>query len=304
MEFEPDVDALPLERDIAVADEHLGLGNDYRPRHLSPSSASLYQQCPRKWRHRYIDRLPDPPGEPALVGTFAHLVLEHLLQLPEGQRSQDAAKTLARKHWPEIEQEADYQALGLNDTEAKAFRWKAWEAIAGLWALENPDETEVHATEHEVQVDISGVPFRGIIDRVDVVDNSLVISDYKSGKAPSDRFRHRPLKQVLLYAAAIEASFGQRPLGARLLYLGQRTLGVRVTPSNLSAAVGELASTWSSLTNDCERNEFATSTGPLCAWCPFLAECPDGQQEVIARNEAGSVRADAPGLAVVYAEAG
>lgn len=231
-------------------------------------------------------------------------MLEHLLQKPEGERSQDAAKKLARDHWPEIEHDKDYVALGLTDSQAKTFRWKAWEAIAGLWTLENPDETEVHATEHEVQVDIGGVPFRGIIDRVDIVKESLVISDYKSGKAPDDRYRHRPLKQVLLYAAAVEASFGQRPLGARLLYLGQRTLGVRVTQQNLSDAVDELATTWSSLTNDCESNEFATSTGPLCAWCPFLAECPDGQQEVVSRNEAGSVRADAPGLAVIYAQAG
>lgn len=304
MEFEASSDELVDERDLTVDDEHLGLGDDYRPRHLSPSSASLYQQCPRKWRHRYVDRLPDPPGEAALVGTFAHLVLEHLLQLPAGQRSQDAAKKLARKHWSEIEAEADYQALQLGEAEAKTFRWKAWEAIAGLWALEIPDETEVHATEHEVQVDVAGVPFRGIIDRVDIVDDSLVITDYKSGKAPSDRFRHRPLKQVLLYAAAVEATFGRRPLGARLHYLGQRTLGIRVTPANLAAVVDELATTWSSLTGDCERNEFATLTGPLCAWCPFLAECPDGQAEVIARNEAGSVRADAPGLAVVYAQAG
>jgi putative RecB family exonuclease len=303
MEFDPELD-VPDVPDLAVADEHLGLGTDYRPRHLSPSSAGLYQQCPRKWRHRYVDRLPDPPGEPALVGTFAHLVLEHLLQLPVGQRSQDAAKQLARRLWPEIEQEPDYQALHLTQTQAKGFRWKAWEAIAGLWVLENPDETQVHATEHEVQVDIAGVPFRGIIDRVDVIDDALVISDYKSGRAPAERFRHRPLKQVLLYAAAVEASFGQRPLGARLLYLGQRTLGVRVTPQNLSAAVDELATTWSSLSSDCDSGEFATSTGPLCAWCPFLAECPDGRQEVVARNEAGSVRADAPGLAIVYAEAG
>ena len=300
MEFAPE----PPVRDLTVADEHLGLGSDYKPRHLSPSSANLYQQCPRKWRHRYVDRLPDPPGEPALVGTFAHLVLEHLLQLPEGQRSQDAAKKLARDYWHEMEQEKDYQALGLTDEQSKSFRWKAWEAIAGLWVLENPDETQVHSTEHEVEVDISGVPFRGIIDRVDVVDDALVITDYKSGKAPLDRYRNRPLKQVLLYAAAVEASFGQRPSGARLHYLGQRTLGVRVTPSNLGAAVHELSATWSSLTSACETNQFATSTGPLCAWCPFLSECPDGQKEVVARNEAGSVRADAPGLAVIYAEAG
>ena len=287
----------PHVRGLNAADGNIGMGIDYRPRHLSPSSASLYQQCPRKWRHRYVDRLPDPPGEPALVGTFAHLILEHLLRLPEGQRSQDAAKELLlASTGPRWSKKRTTRRSTLSDAQAKAFRWKAWEAVAGLWLLENPDETQVHATEHEVQVDISGVPFRGIIDRVDVVDEQLVITDYKSGKAPSDRFRARPLKQVLLYAAAVEASLGQRPLGARLHYLGQRTLGVRVTPSNLGDAVQELGATWSSLISACENNQFDTSTGPLCAWCPFLAECPDGQKEVIARNEAGSVRADAPGL--------
>ena len=264
----------------------------------------MYQQCPRKWRYRYVDRLPDPPGEPALVGTFAHLVLEHLLQLPEGQRSKDQAKRLARSLWPEIESDDDYRALGLTDSDAKAFRWKAWLAIEGLWVLEDPDTTEVHATEHEVQIDIAGVPFRGIVDRIDVLDSELVITDYKSGKAPSDRFRARPLKQVLLYAAAVKASTGQRPMGARLHYLGQRTLGVRVTERNLSMVTDELAATWSSLNDDAARDDFAATTGPLCAWCPFLAECAEGQAEVKERHEHGRVRADAPGLAVVYAEAG
>ncbi|MEM7094088.1 MAG: PD-(D/E)XK nuclease family protein [Actinomycetota bacterium] len=301
MEFEPGPD-------LEVEASPITPGSDSQPRHLSPSSSNLYQQCARKWRFRYLDRLPDPPGVPALVGTFAHLVLEHLLQHPEGQRSQDQAKRLARSLWPEFEREPDYQALGLTEADAKDFRWKSWIAIEGLWALENPDETEVHATEHEIQVDIGGVPFRGIIDRVDVIERGdhkhLVVSDYKSGKAPAQRFRNRPLKQVLLYAAALESATGQRPFGARLLYLGQRTMGVRVTEANLAASVEELQGTWESLNADWSRGEFDATTGPLCAWCPFLHACAEGQAEVRERSEAGNVRADAPGLAVIYAEAG
>jgi len=294
--------------DLTVDDEHLGTSSSddgpYQPRHLSPSSSNLYRQCPRKWQHRYVDRLADPPGQPALVGTFAHLVLEHLLALPVGHRTQDAAKTIARDCWPEIEHDDDYASLGLTAADAKAFRWRAWQAIEGLWALEDPNDTDVHATEHEVQIAVNEVPFRGIVDRIDVIDGELVISDYKSGKAPPDRFRHRPLKQVLLYAAAVEAETGQRPMGARLLYLGQRTLGVRVTERNLDDAVTELGETWASLTSDCAKQEFAATTGPLCAWCPFLAVCAEGQAEVRERDGAGRVRADAPGLAVIYAEAG
>lgn len=297
MEFEPT-------RDLEVDEAHLGLDAERRPRHLSPSSSGMYQQCPRKWRFRYVDRLPDPPGQAALIGTFAHLVLEHLLQRPAGQRTREAAKGLARSLWSEFERDEDYRELGLSDADAKAFRWRAWIAIEGLWALEDPDATEVHATEHEVQVDIKGVPFRGIVDRIDVHEDQLVITDYKSGKAPSDRFRARPLKQVLLYAAAVEAGTGQRPMGARLHYLGQRTLGVRVTDRNLGIVTDELAATWQALNDDARTGEFAADTGPLCAWCPFLSECTEGQAEVRARHDAGRVRADAPGLAVIYAEAG
>ena len=36
------------------------------PRHLSPSSASAFEQCARRWKLRYLDRLPDPPGAAAL----------------------------------------------------------------------------------------------------------------------------------------------------------------------------------------------------------------------------------------------
>ncbi len=288
--------------DLVVADEFVApSGNDLRPKHLSPSSSGMYQQCPRKWRHRYVDRLPDPPGVPALVGTFAHLVLEHLLQLPAGSRSKPAAKNLARALWPEIETEPDYKALALDVDQARAFRWRAWQAIEGLWALEDPNETEVHATEQEVQVTIGSVPFRGIIDRLDRRNGELVVSDYKSGKAPSDRFRDKPLKQVLYYAAAVHASTGERPLGAQLLYLGQRSLKIRVTDERLQAANDDLDATWAQLTSDCERNEFRATTSALCAWCPFIAHCDEGQAEVITRNDAGRVRADAPALAVMFA---
>lgn len=62
---------------------------------LSPSSASTFEQCPLRWRFRYIDRLPDPPGPDAVVGTFAHLVFEHLLELDPADRTPDRARTLA-----------------------------------------------------------------------------------------------------------------------------------------------------------------------------------------------------------------
>ncbi len=250
---------------------------------------------------RYVDRIPDPPGQAALAGTFAHLVLEHLLQEDPANRSTERAKVLAREHWPEIENDEGFIELGLTDDEARHFRWIAWKAIEGLWTLENPQGVVVEATEQLIDADVGGVPFRGIVDRLDREPDGLVVSDYKSGKAPRPRYVDAKLSQVLLYAAAIGEQIGIRPKRARLLYLGQRTIETDVTDSAVETVVGELADTWSAMTTSCETETFAASTGPLCGWCPYADQCDEGQAEIKSRLEQGRIRLDAPALELIGA---
>ncbi|NIR37366.1 MAG: PD-(D/E)XK nuclease family protein, partial [Actinobacteria bacterium] len=214
------------------------------PPRLSPSGASTFEQCPRRWRHRYVDRLPDPPGEAALAGSFAHRVLELLMQCPPAERTPDTAREIAGREWPETESSDDYRALGHDADGGRRFKWRAWQAIEGLWKLEDPSTVEVRATEHDVEAELAGVPFRGIVDRLEEEGDGLVVTDYKSGKAPSARFRRGRLDQVLLYAAAVEAAVGEMPVRARLLYLGQRPVGIDVTRTELDTVTEKLAATW------------------------------------------------------------
>lgn len=285
--------------DAVVEDDALGAVGDGRPPYLSPSSASMYQGCPKRWQFRYIERLPDPPGEAALSGTFAHRVLELLFQEPPPARTRDRARELAREVWPETEAHPAYQALGLDDDGARAFRWKGWLAIDGLWAVEDPTAVRVRATERMIDTEVAGVPFRGVIDRLDHTEASFAVTDYKSGRAPSLRFADSRLSQVLLYAAAVEASDHARPEIARLVYLGQRVIDVAVTDDVLDPVVDALAHTWQSVNDDCARGEFAPKPGPLCAWCPYAARCPEGQAEVLRRYELGLVSASAPAVSAL-----
>lgn len=269
------------------------------PLHLSPSSASCFEQCPRRWRFKYVDRLPDPSGQAALVGGFAHRVLELLCQLPPARRTIDQAKALARTCWPEVEADPDYQALALDEAEARAFRWSSWLAVTGLWALEDPAAAQVVATEAAVRATLGQVPFVGIIDRVDRVGDDLVVSDYKSGTLPSARFQDDKVAQVLLYAAAWAEAEQRRPRRARLLYLGQRIIDIPVTDENLGQAVAALGATWASLDEACRRDRFEPRPGVLCGWCPFADRCPEGRAELTARRDQGRLPANAPALALV-----
>jgi len=254
------------------------------PRRLSPSGAGTFEQCPRRWRMRYVERLPDPPGEAALAGSFAHRVLELLMQRDPHERTVEVAKAIARTEWPGVEADPDFRALGFDEAGGKHFRWKAWQAIEGLWALEDPKDVEVRATEHDVEADLGGVPFRGIVDRLDEEGDGLVVTDYKSGKAPSARFRRGRLDQVLLYAAAVEQATGEMPVHARLLYLGQRPVGIKVTREEIDGVVDKLAGTWAAINTACATDEFEPRTGPLCGWCPYVDRCPEGTKEIAKRQ--------------------
>ena len=268
------------------------------PKRLSPSAASTFDQCPRRWRFRYIENRPEPSGEAALVGSFVHRVLELLLAEAPQERTIERAKQLARDTWPETAARDDFSDLSLDPQAERAFRWKGWYAIEGLWTLEDPAGIQVHSTEQRVEVQLDGVPFVGIIDRVEQDTDGLVVTDYKSGRPPRARFRADKLHQVLLYAAALR-ELDHAPTRARLLYLGSTVVETDATDDAVAEAVGQLRGTWDQLVDACEHDTFVPKTGPLCGWCPHLLDCPEGRAEVEQRIAAGRIRDDAPAVALV-----
>jgi putative RecB family exonuclease len=269
------------------------------PVYLSPSSAASFEGCPRRWKFKYVDQLPEPSSEAALVGSFAHLVLEHLCQLRPAERTIDSAKTLSRALWEGFEANEDYRSLELDTDAGRAFRWNAWQCIAGLWALEDPAGIDVVSTEEKVRTTLGDVPFVGIIDRVDQIDDALVVTDYKSGTLPGIRWRDDKIQQVLLYAAALHTETGEMPRSARLIYLKQSIVDIPVTQVKLDEATEQLAQTWGTLKSACENDEFEARPGVLCGWCPFVEQCPEGRAELVRRVAAGKLPAHAPARSLV-----
>jgi putative RecB family exonuclease len=156
---------------------------------------------------------------------------------------------------------------------------------------------QVKATERMVDTQVGDVPFRGVVDRLDIRDDSsLVITDYKSGRAPTARFADSRLAQVLLYSAAVEAIDGMRPSMARLVYLGQRVIDVVATDEVIQPVVEQLHVTWRAINTDRETDEYTPKPGPLCAWCPYAAQCDEGRAEILRRAELGLLPPTAPAV--------
>ncbi len=256
-----------------------GTSTPRMPRYISPSAAGTFRRCPARWRYRYVDRLPDPPGRPALLGTFVHRILEELLELEPALRHPDMARTVARRVWPEMSSSADFLALELDEGEQRRFRWDGWHLVEAYFRMEDPAAVRVVKNEQRVRAALAGVPFMGIIDRVERVGDEIVVTDYKTGKAPTARFEGERLEQVLLYAAALAAN-GSEPGRARLMYLGNRTIEVEVSDEGTSRVVEALAATWAELGDSVEADEFPTRPGRQCGWCPYAEVCPDGRLQL------------------------
>tara|TARA_Y100000741_G_scaffold267651_1_gene207975 strand:- start:2804 stop:3706 length:903 start_codon:yes stop_codon:yes gene_type:complete len=274
------------------------------PTALSPSSASTFSQCPQRWKFRYIDRLPDPPGRSALLGTFAHAVLEHLFQEQPESRTKEKAKSIASALWPETDSDPDFIALGLDDQEKTAFKRDCMSAFNGVWEIDKykPETVDVESTELNVQVQLGDVPFRGIIDLVHREDGNLIISDFKSGKAPKTaKDEDEKMKQVLLYAAALREKTDEHIEKVRLVFIGNSTnkdYERVVTEELMHEPVSELHDTWGEIQTSCQSGSFETKTGPLCEWCPYVDRCIDGVNQVIQRFNAGRIRDDAPAMKI------
>jgi len=296
--------------------------------YLSPSAAALWKQCPRKWWYRYVERLPEPPpGEPAVLGSFVHAVLEKLLDHEPPERTPELARALARAEFDRFEHRKDYRALEFDEVAARRFRQRAWTTIATYFAEFQPETVVPVAQELALNVEVAGVPFRGYIDLVErdgSNDGAVVVTDYKTGKPPetgkrwSDEQNNEKLLQVLWYAAALMELGEHDPKVARLLYFTAvdtpdggfvgRTgvLSAGVDQTSLDAARAELALRWHQIGEARAAGVADASPGPLCGWCAFVEHCAEGQahcramrSEVNPRTGEPRLRDDAPAVALL-----
>jgi putative RecB family exonuclease len=246
------------------------------PRSLSPSKVSSFRDCALAFRFSAIDRLPEPPSVPAAKGTVVHRALELLFGLEPAERTLDAALGLLPQAAEEVLASDEYVDLALEGEASVDFRSDAERLVRRYFELEDPRLVRPVGLEMMLEAEVGGVVLRGIIDRLEEdADGQLVVTDYKTGKVPGERFEQGKLGGVHFYAYLCEAVLGRRPARIQLLYLAQ-PVAIVAEPSDqsirgLQRRVGAI---WSAVERACERDDFRPNPGKLCDWCSFKAYCP------------------------------
>jgi putative RecB family exonuclease len=247
------------------------------PRSLSPTRVTSFTDCPLAFRLRTIDRLPEPPSPHATKGTLVHRVLERLVwEHPGPERTTGVAAAELERAWTELQEDPEYAALELDDQAAAAFLADAAQLVTNYFALEDPSHLDAAGVELCLEADLGGLRLRGIIDRLDLdATGDLVVVDYKTGRAPGERYEKARLTGVHLYALLCEQALGKLPVEVRLLHL-REPLSITAVPT-IQTLRGQRARTlavWKAIERACERDDFQPRPSPLCGYCGFHAWCP------------------------------
>ena len=175
-----------------------------------------------------------------------------------------------------LREHPEFAGLELDEEAEAVFHDEARELLARYFRLEDPTTITPIGLELKLEVEVGGVQLRGIIDRLELdADGELVVTDYKTGKAPGERQEQQRLAGVAFYSLLCERLFGKRPARVQLLYLAD-PVAIISTPTDRSTRGVErkLAAIWMAIERACEREDFRPNPGRLCDWCAFKAYCP------------------------------
>ncbi len=261
----------------------------------SPSSINTYKQCPRKYFHQYVEKLPTGTSIHLIRGNLVHKALEDFFDLDMADSSTQSFKflhlrlfSIFTRHWKLAK--SDLEGLGLNDAELKEYfdesiamlqNWfnrykgkmeKRMESGNDFFEAYNalkPLREEEYASE-EFMV-------RGFIDAIHKLDGKTVVLDYKTSKRTHISSEYR--LQLAIYALLYEEKHGKKPDFVGIDFLKSIEQVLPVDDELISHARFEIEQIHASTKSD-SAIDYPQRPSPLCKWrtgqCDFYDVCFGG----------------------------
>ncbi|MEO7397513.1 MAG: PD-(D/E)XK nuclease family protein [Ilumatobacteraceae bacterium] len=246
------------------------------PTSLSPSRVESFLSCPMAFRFSSIDKLPEPPSSHMTKGSLVHRALELLFMLPAGQRTAEAALRSLDAASEEYRIDPDFTDLHLDEAQSSAFFAEAADLVRAYLQMEDPNSVREIGLELRLEAAVGDLTLRGVIDRLELdVDGELVVTDYKTGRAPGINYEQSRLAGVHFYSFLCEALFGRRPARIRLMYLKTGVV-IETTPSAQSVryVTTRTQAVLKAVEKACTTGTFQPRPSMLCASCSFKQWCP------------------------------
>jgi putative RecB family exonuclease len=241
---------------------------------LSPSQAESYLSCPRRYAFQRRLHVGDRATVYSSFGTLIHAVLEQAEQeAVDGEAAHgtiDGALAALDDLW-------DGAPYG-GGAWADAWRSHARQTLEHLY--DNwPSEGRPIALEHQLELEVDGVPWRGIADRIESApDGGVRIVDYKTSKNPASREAAAVSVQLGFYlmAAAADPTISRHgpPEAAELWYpagYGRQSVAIRPLDTD---RMDEVRTAMVAAATGIAEEDWRPIPGPFCDRCRLRPVCP------------------------------
>ena len=259
------------------------------PTSLSPSRVESFLSCPLAFRFSSIEKLPDLPSVAATRGSLVHRALELLFLSPAADRTPQALDVAVEAAIAEYSTYPDFTLLDLTPEQTATFDAECRELATNYLEMEDPTQVREIGLELRLEAAVGELTLRGIIDRLELdADGGLVVTDYKTGRAPSPNWERKSLSGLNFYSFLCESLFDRRPAAIRLMYLSSKeTITATPTEQSTKFLTTRTSAVWKAVATACERDDFRARQGPLCNYCSYQQWCPEfGGTPELAASEA------------------
>lgn len=277
---------------------------------FSPSKLSVYQNCPKRYQYRYVDKISRTRKTPeTVVGVAVHSAFEELYALVTGGKVPGLEELLEiyerefAEGWDEsvVEKDArfvkdDWRKVGRDCVTLYYEGHKPFSADRTV-AIEKRVGFPITVDGHEYRIE-------GFVDRLALApDGAFEIVDYKTAKSLPNQEHADEDWQLALYELAVRREWPDtKEVRLKWHYVrhGKTLVSIRdeAARAKLLADVTELISR---IKHD---HEFPTKPSTLCDWCEYKDLCPLFRDEarVAALPPAERAKDGAVKLVARYAE--
>lgn len=274
-------------------------------RKYSPSKLDAYQNCPRRYRYRYVDKIERPSQSvEAFLGTCVHRAFERLYEdLSRGKRpSLEETLVVFNEAWdsgwsPEIP---------IKDGRYQAEDWKklGQDCVRNYYEAHRPfDRDKTVAVEKRIGFPLTaaGQEYRieGYIDRLALgPDGIFEIHDYKTARTLPSQADVDADWQLAIYDIAVRHNWPdarQVRLIWHFVRHGKDLVSSR-SPQALESLKLELARLIERIKSD---HAFQPKPSALCDWCEYRDLCPVFAHAEKVKNMALSELKDDEGVGLV-----
>lgn len=252
----------------------------------SPSKLNTWLDCRRRFRLQYVERVRSfDTWAHFSFGNSVHAALNTWWDLPLERRTPAAGEELLRSKW---------QTRGYRDQE-QSDQWceQAATMVTGYLADVDPRNEPVNR-EASYSLLTANLNLTGRLDRLDARDGELVVVDYKTGKSVPTEDDAKTSQALALYAAAAAYRHKATCVQVELHHVPSNTVATwRHTDDSLARHLERMDSVGLEVKQahddavsapDSVDDIFTANPGPLCSYCPYLAQCPEGSAQHVKKE--------------------